>query len=80
MADLIEINNHLAASIIKSKLPLVKIPINKGIRYIGHSKMNYVSLILHGLKAISVLYSSIKNNHNEMVKNYKSLIINEKNK
>ena len=36
-----EINNHLAASIIKSKLPIIKIPIDRGDRYLGKSKMNY---------------------------------------
>ncbi len=54
-----EINNHLAASIIKSKLPIIKIPIDRGDRYLGKSKMNYESLILHGLKAISVFSNQV---------------------
>lgn len=50
-----ELWNHFAASILKSRLPLVRIPMSKGMRLHGMSKMNFVSLVNHGLSAASVL-------------------------
>lgn len=49
-----EIWNHFAAGIIRSKLPWEVVPTTRGLRYIGTSKMNLVSLIIHGLSAISI--------------------------
>jgi polyisoprenyl-phosphate glycosyltransferase len=49
-----EIWNHYAASVYRTKIPHVSIPISRGSRYAGRSKMNLVSLVLHGLAAISV--------------------------
>ncbi len=49
-----EIWNHYAAGVIRSGLPRADIPTVRGRRYAGQSKMNLVSLILHGLSAISV--------------------------
>lgn len=46
--------NHLAATIVHAGLPLQYVHINRGARYDGQSKMNYQSLIMHGLSAISV--------------------------
>lgn len=54
-----EIWNHYAAGILKSKLPHVDIPTQRGHRYHGKSKMNFTALAAHGLSAISV--------HGEMV-------------
>ncbi len=50
-----EIWNHFPGGIIRSKLPYVSIPIERGIRLAGKSKMNFVSLILHGMSAVSVM-------------------------
>ncbi|HEY9663275.1 MAG TPA: glycosyltransferase, partial [Allocoleopsis sp.] len=50
--------NHLAATIVKSRLPICKVKIHRGKRYAGTSKMNLVSLLIHGLSAISV-YSDV---------------------
>jgi glycosyltransferase involved in cell wall biosynthesis len=49
-----EIWNHFAAGIVRSKLPWKVVPTTRGNRYIGKSKMNLVSLIIHGLSAISI--------------------------
>lgn len=49
-----EIWNHFSAGINRSRLPLSVVPTERGKRYTGDSKMNLVSLILHGLSAISV--------------------------
>ena len=46
--------NHYSGSIIKSKLPYTMTPLDRGTRYHGTSKMNIVSLIVHGLSAIAI--------------------------
>ena len=46
--------NHLAASILRSRIPVVGADTIRGSRFAGESKMNFVSLILHGMSAISV--------------------------
>ena len=51
--------NHLAASILKSKIPIRKVAIPRGKRYFGKSKMNFNGLILHGLGAMSVFIELI---------------------
>ncbi len=46
--------NHLAATIVKSRLPLVRRPLARGERYAGRSTMDLVSLVVHGFSAFSV--------------------------
>lgn len=46
--------SHLAACILKSRLPLVKVSTIRGSRYFGDSKMDTVALVQHGLGAIAV--------------------------
>lgn len=54
VAFLSEIWNNYPGGIIKSKLPFTSIPIERGKRLAGESKMNFVSLVMHGMSAISV--------------------------
>jgi glycosyltransferase involved in cell wall biosynthesis len=49
-----ELWNHYAAAVFRSKLPFVLVPIPRGHRIAGKSKMNFVALVAHGLSAISV--------------------------
>ena len=49
-----ELWNHYAAAIVKSRLPYSAVPTQRGQRYRGQSRMGFVSLIAHGLSAISV--------------------------
>jgi len=49
-----ELWNHFAAAIIRSKLPFISVPTIRGTRYSGVSKMNFQSLVIHGLSSISV--------------------------
>jgi hypothetical protein len=49
-----ELWNHYAASVFRSKRPFRMIPIPRGRRIAGKSKMSFVALITHGLSAISV--------------------------
>ena len=54
-----EIWNHYAASVYHAKLPLEKIPIPRGDRILGKSKMNIISLVVHGMSAISVFGEAV---------------------
>jgi hypothetical protein len=49
-----ELWNHYAAAVFRSGLPFTTTPIPRGYRITGTSKMNFVSLIAHGMSAISV--------------------------
>jgi len=51
--------NHYSGSIIQSKMPFDKVVIDRGKRYVGKSKMNFTSLVLHGLSSISVYFDSL---------------------
>jgi len=46
--------SHYAASAVKARVPMTTIPMDRGHRLAGRSTMNYVSLVSHGLSAISV--------------------------
>lgn len=54
-----EIWNHLAGAIVKSRLPYTEVPTHRGRRYEGHPKMNFNSLLLHGLGALGVFIEVI---------------------
>jgi polyisoprenyl-phosphate glycosyltransferase len=54
-----EIWNHLSAAILKSRLAFSAIPVDRGRRYTGSSKMNFTSLVLHGLGAIAVFLEQV---------------------
>ena len=49
-----ELWNHYAAAIFRARLPYRTIPMDRGRRINGESKMNFVALLVHGLSAISV--------------------------
>jgi glycosyltransferase involved in cell wall biosynthesis len=46
--------NHYASSVLKAKIPYAEIDTARGVRHVGQSKMNFTSLIIHGLSSISV--------------------------
>ena len=48
--------NHYSGGIIQSKIPFDKILLDRGKRYKGVSKMNFNSLIIHGLSSIAVYF------------------------
>lgn len=50
--------NNLAATVTRSGLRCVHVPTIRGTRYAGESRMNVVSLAIHGVSAISV-YSDV---------------------
>jgi glycosyltransferase involved in cell wall biosynthesis len=49
-----ELWNHYAAAVFRSKLPFTMIPIPRGTRIAGNSRMDFAALVSHGLSAISV--------------------------
>lgn len=49
-----EIWNHYAAAIIRARLPYLTVPMDRGRRMTGESKMNFVALLVHGFSSISV--------------------------
>jgi polyisoprenyl-phosphate glycosyltransferase len=51
--------NNLPAAILRSRLLITPVPIHRGRRYAGKSKMNFTSLIVHGLSGISVYADTI---------------------
>jgi len=46
--------NNLPATLIRSRFRLLAVPTERGVRYAGLPKMNLISLVVHGLSAISV--------------------------
>ena len=50
---------HVAASVLNSKLRLSLLPLARGKRYAGKSKMSLVNLILHGIRSIMVFSESV---------------------
>lgn len=51
--------NHYSGCIIQSKIPFNTLLLDRGSRYRGKSKMNFTSLVLHGLSSISVYFDSL---------------------
>jgi len=54
-----ELNLHLAASVLRSGLALHRLPIDRGPRYDGRSKMSFVDLTSHGLRSIAVFGETV---------------------
>jgi hypothetical protein len=46
--------NHYAASVFRSRIPFTTVPLDRGKRLRGRSRMNFAALVVHGLSAISV--------------------------
>jgi hypothetical protein len=49
-----EIWNHYASGVQRAKVPCVFLPTDRGKRLAGRSKMSFVSLVTHGMSAMSV--------------------------
>lgn len=59
LSVMFETSLHIAASALVSRLRLKRVPIARGSRYAGKSKMNTVGLILHGFRAVMVFAESV---------------------
>lgn len=51
--------NHYAASVVRARLPAVRVPTQRAHRLAGQSRMNFVSLVTHGLSSMSVFGETI---------------------
>ena len=51
--------NNLPAAVLRSKLPVQTVPVDRAKRYAGKSKMNFTSLVVHGFSSISVYADTI---------------------
>lgn len=51
--------NNLPAAILRSRLPMTSVPVDRGNRYEGESKMNFTALAVHGFSGISVYSETI---------------------
>jgi polyisoprenyl-phosphate glycosyltransferase len=54
-----ELSIHIAAATLSSKLRMVTCPLDRGPRYAGQSKMNFVGLALHGFKGLMVFAEDV---------------------
>ncbi len=51
--------NNLPSAVLRSRLPITSVPVDRGRRYADNSKMNFTSLVVHGLSGISVYADTI---------------------
>lgn len=47
-----ELWNHYSATVLKSRLPYIRVRCDRGRRLAGESRMNFVSLVTHGMSAL----------------------------
>ena len=59
LAMMPELWNHYPSSVIRSGRPLHRVQTDRGERYFGNSKMNFLSLISHGLSALGNFFDII---------------------
>lgn len=54
-----ELWNHYTGAVFKSRLVFDTVPIDRGQRYAGHSHMNLVALVNHGLAGIASFHDAV---------------------
>ena len=54
-----ELSTHLASTVLKSKLPLVSVAVDRSKRYDGKSKMSLINLSLHAFRALMVFGTTV---------------------
>jgi len=54
-----ELGTHVAGTVLSSKLRIDTIPLDRGARYAGQSKMNFVGLVLHGFKGLMIFAEDV---------------------
>ena len=59
LAVIQELPIHIAATVLRSKLRKKICPIDRGKRIAGQSKMNFIGLVLHGLKGLMVFAEDV---------------------
>ncbi len=59
LASMQELWTHVAAAVLGSKLRVQTCSLDRGARYAGRSKMNFVGLALHGFRALMVFAEDV---------------------
>jgi len=59
LAAMHELWIHLAGCVLASRLRMAGSPLDRGPRYAGHSKLNFVSLALHGFRGLMVFAEDV---------------------
>jgi hypothetical protein len=54
-----ELGIHVASCVLTSKLRIAACPLDRGARYAGNSKMNFVALALHGFRGLTVFAEDV---------------------
>ena len=50
---------HLAGAVIKSRLRRRNVPVDRAHRFCGQSRMNFIGLVLHGMRAVMVFADAV---------------------
>lgn len=59
LSSMQELGTHVAGTVLSSKLRISTILLDRGPRYAGKSKMNFVGLVLHGFKGLMVFAEDV---------------------
>lgn len=54
-----ELGIHVAGTVLSSKLRVKTVSLDRGARYAGKSKMNFVGLVLHGFKGLMIFAEDV---------------------
>jgi hypothetical protein len=54
ISGMYETSTHVAGAVVKARLRRADVPTDRGMRYAGESRMNFPSLVLHGMRAVMV--------------------------
>jgi len=54
-----ELGTHVAGTVLSSKLRIDTMLLDRGARYAGQSKMNFVGLVLHGFKGLMIFAEDV---------------------
>ena len=59
LSNMQELGIHVAATVLSSKLRITTVSLDRGPRYAGESKMNFVGLVLHGFKGLMIFAEDV---------------------
>ncbi len=59
IAGMAEAATHVAGAVVKSRLRRANVTTDRGDRYHGQTKMNFVALVLHGMRAVTVFGDAV---------------------
>lgn len=59
VASMQELGIHIAGTVLSSKLRVELVSLDRGPRYAGQSKMNFVGLVLHGFKGLMIFAEDV---------------------